>query len=471
MSPLLRGALAVAGLAGAFAAGFFLKPVPAVRTAAAQVPAETNFVAKPLTPEDKVPEIQAPPIHDAAVRPATVLGTPEAAPTEKFDPTNPEMAMIRQALGHKTTILDRNEPIPPVLASAGTSPPIPKADLELPPPPGPVPMGGPMPRLDPPPMLALPSIDPPPPPAPPPSVPAPPKPVPLVNARAVALDFEVTRSGPSKVTAVELWTTRDGGATWAKTDRMTGCVSPFRTRLGSDGEYGFRLVMESESGMRTPAPKPGDRPDVRRELDTTPPNLAGLSIGPVAGSPDKVQIQWEMFDAHLDSKGVRIEYSTDGRTWHPAVLDPTQGPHQIRGGTWTAVWTVPPGLPHRVMFRLTSRDQAGNEATAELPKQVSIDLVAPAGKVSGVRTSDPEVGPMPREVILPLPAKQAKAPPARPLTLVELLTDSGWKPSTATPDSCRWAPGPRARRSPFDGAIDVVIPPGRPPAPVVARGR
>ena len=75
------------------------------------------------------------------------------------------------------------------------------------------------------------------------------KPVPLLNSRAVELDFEVTRAGLSKIKAVELWTTRDGGATWKQTDRMEGARPPFRTRLGSEGEYGFRLVFESESGM------------------------------------------------------------------------------------------------------------------------------------------------------------------------------------------------------------------------------
>ena len=37
------------------------------------------------------------------------------------------------------------------------------------------------------------------------------------------------------------------------------------------------------------------------------------------------------------------------------------------------------------MIRLTVRDRAGNEATAELPGRVSIDLVAPAGNLTGVR--------------------------------------------------------------------------------------
>ena len=261
MSSLLRCGLVAAGLVGAFAAGFFLKSVPAVPSAAAQPVPVSHTVAKPPAPVP-VPEIRlpdGPPIRDPQVKPATVLGAPQPARAEPLDPLEAAgIEMIRKEMGIKTTILDKSEPVPAVLADAKKQPAppdIPKIDLT-------VPMGGPMPRLDPPPVPTIPTIGDA---LPLPDVrivPAPSKGPKLVNTRAVALDFEVTKTGASKVTAVELWTTRDGGATWAKTDRMAGARSPFRTRLGSEGEYGFRLVFESESGMRSPEPRPGDRPDV-----------------------------------------------------------------------------------------------------------------------------------------------------------------------------------------------------------------
>ena len=388
MSHLFRCGLVAAGLVTAFAAGFYLKPVPAVPTIAAR-PAPAPVIL--------------PPIHDPEVKPATALGPPQAPRLDPPDPLDAAgMAMIGKAMGLKTTVLDKTAPVPAVLADARkpAAPDLPRIDL-------PVPMGEPMPRLDPPPVPMIPTI-----PDYPPTPPAarPPTSRPLFKTRAVALDFEVTKSGPSKVMSVELWTTRDGGATWAKTDRMAGCVSPFRTRLGSDGDYGFRLVFESEAGLRTPVPKAGDQPDLRLELDTTPPHIADLSISPAGGARDKVRIQWRMSDAHQDPAGVRIEYSADGRGWHPAALDPP-GAHNPRGAdfrAWTAVWAVPPGLPHRVMLRVTARDRAGNEATVELPQPVSIDLVPPEGKVTGVRSTEAEVGPAPREV-------EAATGPTRPL--------------------------------------------------------
>jgi hypothetical protein len=134
MSHLLRCGLVAAGLVLAFAAGFYLKPVPTVPTVAAQ-PAPAPVVAPPIT--------------DLNVNPATALGQPPPARPEPDPLDAAGMAMIRRELGHKTTVLDKSEPLPAVLADAQKTPPV-----ELP-----IPMGGPMPRLEPPPVLAVPMID------------------------------------------------------------------------------------------------------------------------------------------------------------------------------------------------------------------------------------------------------------------------------------------------------------------------
>jgi hypothetical protein len=145
MFPLLRGSLVVAGLAGAFAAGYFLKPAPAISRAAeppgkpvsAWTPHPTPPAPGPAT-TIQVLEIRVPD-GTPAVKPATVL-----APPEKIDPNDPAFRMIRDSLGIKTTVLDKSEPLPPVLTDALKDP---------------APMGGPMPRLEPPPAPVAPMID------------------------------------------------------------------------------------------------------------------------------------------------------------------------------------------------------------------------------------------------------------------------------------------------------------------------
>jgi len=289
---------------------------------------------------------------------------------------------------------------------------------------------------------------------------------------------------------------------------MNGARSPFRTRLGSEGHYGFRLVFESESGMRTQEPKPGASPELCVELDVTAPTIAIHPPEAIAGQPGKVRLSWEMKDRHLDDTFVRLEYSEDGTTWQPINSQATSK-HSV-GRTYE--WTPPPGLPPRVLLRVTARDLAGNYAMVTSNQKAVIDLVAPEGKLTGLRTPgpEPEPGPMPREVqgrasavpemlrpVLPvllsspsfadgaievsaadgrpdaLAAAQTwtrrvtdtdvtgTSKPARAAVnrgLIDLLVDHDWKPSAATPDSCRWEADRPAPRPFFDGAIDIVVP-------------
>jgi hypothetical protein len=407
MARLLRVALVLAAVAGAFAGGYLVKhsssfswaaakPVGVGEAAPAKAVTHTTVLAhrtmavtataphtRTVARTVKVADLAPPPMPSPPAEPSTILQPPiavgEPARLEPVDPNDPALRMIRDAMGIKTTVLEKGAPPPLVLADA-------KRDAEPAAIAPPVPMAGPPPKLESPRIdLDL-----------PPMIPAPPasRPVPLLNSRAVELDFEVTRAGLSKVKAVELWATRDGGTTWTRTDRMDGARPPFRARLGGEGEYGFRMVFESEAGMRTPDPKPGQAPDLMMELDTTAPHIVIYS--PVAGPPGTIELRWQMTDKNLDRDptAVRLEYSVDGQTWE-RIERPTAGPGQT-----SHQWTLPPGVPPRVLFRVIARDKAGNVATAVTTEKMSVDLVAPEGKVTGVRVQgrEPEKGPMPRVV-------------------------------------------------------------------------
>lgn len=366
MPPLVRFGAFVFAIASAFAGGYLIPHTQ-----------ETRIVA--LGPPHAVAQDLPPPAPAAA--PPTILLPPvavhEPPKPEPVDPNDPAFQMIKNELGIKTTILDKSAPPPLVLTAA-------KRD-ELPTnPPPPTPMTGPTPKLETAPPI---NVGP---------VPPEPKPVSLLNSRAVELDFEVTKAGLSGIKAVELWTTRDGGSTWAKTDRMEGARPPFRTRLGSEGEYGFKLVFESESGMRTPDPAAGGFPDLVMELDTTPPVIQ--IYAPAAGPPGVIVLRWQATDRHLDRDpaATRLEYSVDGQTWQPIELTAR---HADRTGSNYHEWLLPPGVPPKVLLRVTVRDKAGNVGTAVTNEKVSVDLVAPEGKLTYVRPQgqSPELGPAPRE--------------------------------------------------------------------------
>src|SRR5262245_43047600 len=305
MSLFVRAGMIAVAVLGAFAGGYLLKSSGWLMTAAPDSPlvaaklsattskgtvAHTTAPARWTMDTDR-PSIAMPPVAVAQeLRPPPPPATPSS--DDHVDPSDPAFQMIKNCPGIKTP-LDPAGPTPAVLADAKAAPVGPSLQKDEPPP-----MVGAAPRLDVPPART---------------------PVKLVNNRSLALDFEVTRSGLSKVKTVELWVTRNGGGTWHKMDEMAGCQSPFSARLGSDGAYGFKMVFESESGMRSPEPRPGQIPELDIELDTTPPHLDIFPPRPVPDQPGKVVLSWSMTDRNPDrgSAATRLEYSTDGETWRP----------------------------------------------------------------------------------------------------------------------------------------------------------
>jgi hypothetical protein len=388
MSPFWRGTLFgaanVGALAIAFACGYSAKsksktaqPTVAVQPQTAATPALGPApVGMPIV---VAPPMEPPPTPDSPfvtvsrsratdVPPIPILdldNVPRPSVEDPIDPSDPALQMIRKAAGHKTGSIQ--EDLPPL---------------------------GPAPGMDPHPVEASPKLD-----IPPrvvtPGLPPQPMLTHIVNKRDIALDFAVTKVGSSKFASVELWTTRDGGQTWACTDKKANWQSPFKTRLGSEGDYGFRLVLESESGMRTPEPKAGAAADLQLRLDLTAPAVSLLGVEP-AGPAGKVWINWTMADDNLDPKGTRIEYSICGCEWK-AIEIPTL---MHTGDKYFQDWTVPADLPAEVLIRITARDLAGNVTTVQSPGKVLVDLVAPEGKITDLHEdgAEPELGPMPRMV-------------------------------------------------------------------------
>jgi hypothetical protein len=415
MSLLLRCGLIAIAVVAAFAGGFFLKSRLPLASVAAEPPAVANARPKsnptttavrtvehvsakttvaanrtsaatadvillppaPVTPRhEDVPPIIAPPPTDT--RPAP----PPAIP----DPSDPGFQMIKNELRINTTVLDKSAPLPAVIAEAKRNgPSVTDKDAVNDPP------RMPTMNIDPPPPIGAPNVSIPSPPAPPPA-----PTIKLINNRSIELDFEVTKTGRSKIRSTELWTTRDGGQSWQKMDQMMGCESPFATRLTTEGLYGFKLVFLSESGKRTHEPHPGERPDALLELDTTPPEIRLYDPQPVLGQPGSVWLHWKMSDRHLDPASVQLDYSLDGKAWNSIAT----GLMAQENGTYMHNWTIPKAVPPRVLLRVTARDKAGNVGSVQSNDKVAVDLVVPEGKIKGVRVAgaDQEKGPAPRVV-------------------------------------------------------------------------
>lgn len=398
MSPFIRGGLFLAGFAGAVGLGYALKPTPAPAKAA---PPTVVLNIPPAPSESTI-------LHPPRIEPGAeiVIPPPSArdVASERVNKNDLAFQVIQQELGIKTTLDDKPPAV--LVAQAGSPSPLPPPSLppvpDLSPPPLPSEDAF---KLPPVPVIALPEA----PPLPGVKVDPPPPSLKLIlNTRAVAFNFEVTKVGPSKVKAVELWATRDGGKTWEKYDRMLGDKPPFRTDLRKsdlivEGEYGFKLVFESEAGMRSVEPTSGTRPDLMAELDMTPP-VVKIFSPKRHETPGTILLRWTMADKNLDPTRTLFEYSPDGVRWVRIML----GDLSVRHGaltnergfpTYEREWKVPDGVGHAVRMRVTAFDWAGNETRAETADRVSVDLVVPEGKLTGVQPQRPgETGPMPRVV-------------------------------------------------------------------------
>jgi hypothetical protein len=229
-----------------------------------------------------------------------------------------------------------------------------------------------------------------------------------INYLSFDLGYEVEARGPSGISRVDLWVTRDDGKTWLKWSQYDGKGSSVRVNLGvpgnpqPEGAYGFRVVPVSGAGLSEREPASGDAPDLRVIVDVTPPQL---DLFPPVGDPkstDTLVIQWKAFDRNFTEEPISIEWSdkptgpwqpvaTGGDGVQPATV--TAPALRRLANTGSFAWRVPSGLPPKVYLKVTARDAAGNEKTVVTRDPILVDLVKPRAKVSGI--VGPAISPRP----------------------------------------------------------------------------
>jgi hypothetical protein len=209
-----------------------------------------------------------------------------------------------------------------------------------------------------------------------------------VNTNHITLDYEVDKIGASGIGGVELYVTRDDGNTWQMLTRenLDGRASPepapgasplkrsITAELPGEGRYGLYLVVRNGVGVGRQAPRNGDRPQMRVEVDLTPPEgtLYGLQLAP--GQRDSVIVSWSAKDANLTDKPIRLEWAErKNGPWEPI------GEGDLPN-TGRFVWKLPAKIPGRVYLKMTITDLAGNTGVAESADQVTIDLNEPEVK-------------------------------------------------------------------------------------------
>lgn len=341
-----------------------------VGTATAEIPADTSAVATLNTP----PPIPQPP--SLSGRPATIAAD-SPFPTTSWQtqplPPSPPLPTAREA--------DSNPPGERMPRNSGTFGPSAPADAVTLPrviasskaPPAPAAW------------TAAPSIT-------PASVPPPVAPrtghktgIPMLqytNQLQVDLNYEA-KAGPSGVGEVQLWITQDDGRTWRRYADDPDLEPPLSVELPGEGTYGFMLIIRSKGGIykhNKQAPLPGDVPELRIEVDTTPPETELYAVEADPRRKDTLFLQWKATDKNLGPRPVTLKWAERlGGEWHDIASElPNTGRYE---------WLMPANLPYRIYLRLEVRDLAGNVAVAETDQPVLVDLVEPDGGLIGIMPS------------------------------------------------------------------------------------
>ena len=222
-----------------------------------------------------------------------------------------------------------------------------------------------------------------------------------VNKHQVLLQYEVKRVGPSGVGGMEVWLTKDDGASWEpyaevrdnNIEALQGRQErnfEFRDKDDKgfpDGVYGLALVVKNRAGLGH-TPRPGDTPHMRIEIDTKPPLAQLYKPVPDAHHPDHVLLKWFVSDKNLTDTPINLEYAekSDG-PWQPIQLDlENKGRHTSKEISGDFSWKVPAGFPVQVYLRLRVRDKAGNESIAVSRQPEYLDLTEPVGEITGVQS-------------------------------------------------------------------------------------
>ena len=200
----------------------------------------------------------------------------------------------------------------------------------------------------------------------------------LVNKRDFKIGYRVDDVGTSGVGNVDLFITQDMGKKWYHYGVDPDNKSPFPVTVPEDGIYGFEIRVKNGAGIGDDPPRPGDKPSIVVNVDTTAPTAQVLppQVGRGA-SRNKVMLRWTASDANLGSAPVLLEYAAD-----------SAGPWQ-KIGDWQAnsgryIWALERGLPGKVYLRLTVKDEAGNVTQTPAAEPLFIDFVRPTARIVDV---------------------------------------------------------------------------------------
>lgn len=199
----------------------------------------------------------------------------------------------------------------------------------------------------------------------------------VTNNPQIQLDYQVDKVGPSGVGSVELWVTQDDGRTWRKLAEDSDLKPPITVELPGEGIYGLQLVVRSRANLGRRPPQSGDLPQMRIEVDTTPPVAQLYAPEPDTQHPNALVLTWSVTDRTMAANPITLQWAErpDGAWQQIGAELPNTGRHS---------WQLPASMPGHVYLRLMAKDAAGNTCVAQTPSAVVVDLSQPEGQLIGI---------------------------------------------------------------------------------------
>jgi hypothetical protein len=208
-----------------------------------------------------------------------------------------------------------------------------------------------------------------------------------LNSKRITLNYEIVEKGPSGISGIDLWHTRDGRG-WSKFQLPKNAASdagfsggPLTFEVDGEGLYGFTLLPKSGVGLSQAPPQVGEKPQIWIEVDLTKPVVELQSV--LVGQGDhkgKLSISWLARDKNFGTNPITLSYSISN-------AGPWTGFADKIANTGRYIWTMPPGndFPWQFYLKVEAVDLAGNVGEAITPGLVKVDLQQPRAKIIGVQ--------------------------------------------------------------------------------------
>jgi hypothetical protein len=203
-------------------------------------------------------------------------------------------------------------------------------------------------------------------------------PIRVVNTAEISLNYKLEDVGPSGVSSVELFLTRDG-RTWSRLCDDPDKESPITATLPGEGLFGLTLVVKSGVGLGDKPPLAGDPPQMWIEVDLTKPVVKILNVEAGRG-PERGQllVTWKAEDKNLTAQPISLAYAekADG-PWVPMASG--------LENTGRYVWSIPQAnTPYKFFVKVEAVDKGGNVGRDQTKEPVAVDLSLPRARLLDV---------------------------------------------------------------------------------------